>query len=155
MEDLSTMIPTIVIGKIVAFEMSRKMCRGEEPTSSRPYAFACDERKGKKKASTPSSSSEEEEEEESDDEEDDEPSTLSSEEEEIIRHVEKIMGMILKINLMGVPLQVEDLLFNIDRKKQRKRICFACGEKGHFKDSCPTMVKPKKERNKGKTLTSV
>jgi hypothetical protein len=33
MEDLSTMTPTIVIGKITAFEMSRKMCRGEEPTS--------------------------------------------------------------------------------------------------------------------------
>jgi hypothetical protein len=31
------------------------------------------------------------------------------------------MGMIRKINLMGVPLQVEDLLFNIDKKKQRKR----------------------------------
>jgi hypothetical protein len=43
-----------MIRKIVAFEMSRKMCRGEEPTSSRPYAFACDERKGKKKAPTPS-----------------------------------------------------------------------------------------------------
>jgi hypothetical protein len=37
------------------------MCQGEEPTSSRPYAFACDERKGKKKAPTLSSSSEEEE----------------------------------------------------------------------------------------------
>jgi hypothetical protein len=35
----------------------------EESTSSRPYAFACDEKsKGKKKASTPSFSSEEEEE---------------------------------------------------------------------------------------------
>ena len=61
MEDLSTMTPTIVIGKIAAFEMSRKMCRGEEPTSSRPYAFA---EKG-----SPSYSSEEEQE-ESDDEED-------------------------------------------------------------------------------------
>jgi hypothetical protein len=49
MEDLSTLTPTIVIGKIAAFEMSRKMCRGEEPTSSRPYAFACDERKGKRR----------------------------------------------------------------------------------------------------------
>jgi hypothetical protein len=84
MEDLSTMTSTIVIGKITAFEMSRKMCRGEEPTFSRPYAFACDERKGKKKASTPSSSSEEEEEEESDDEEDNQPSTSSSEDEETI-----------------------------------------------------------------------
>jgi hypothetical protein len=65
------------------------------------------------------------------------------------------MGMIRKINLMGVPLQVEDLRFNIDRKKQRKRGCFVCREKGHFRDNCPTMAEPKKERNKGKTLTSV
>jgi hypothetical protein len=65
------------------------------------------------------------------------------------------MGMIRKINLMGVPLQVEDLLFNIDRKKKRNRGCFACGEKGHFRDNCPTIVEPKKKRSKGKTLTSV
>jgi hypothetical protein len=45
MEDLSQMTPTILIGKIVAFEMSRKMGRQEEPTLSRPYAFACDEAK--------------------------------------------------------------------------------------------------------------
>jgi hypothetical protein len=32
------------------------------------------------------------------------------------------MRMIRKINLMGVPLQVEDLLFNIDRKKQREDV---------------------------------
>jgi hypothetical protein len=155
MEDLRTMTLIIVIGKIMAFEMSRKMCRGEEPTSSRPYAFACDERKGKKKAPTPSSSSEEEEEEESDDEEDNQPSTSSFKDEEIIRRVGKVMGMIHKINLMGVPLQAKDLLFNIDRKKQRKRGCFACGEKGHFTDSCSTMSKPKMGRSQGKALTSV
>jgi hypothetical protein len=84
MEDLSTMTPTIVIEKIVALEMSRKMGRQEEPTSARPYAFACDERKGKKKAPTPSSSSEDEEEEESDDDEDNQPSTSSFEDEETI-----------------------------------------------------------------------
>jgi hypothetical protein len=155
MEDLSTMTPTIVIGKTVAFEMSRKMCWGEEPTSSRPYAFACDERKGKKKAPTPSSSSEEEEEEESDGDEDIQPSTSSSEDEETIRRAGKVMGMIRKINLMGVPLEVEDLLFNIDRKKQRKRGCFTCGEKCHFRDSCSTMAEPTKGRSKGKALTSV
>jgi hypothetical protein len=49
------------------------MGRQEEPTSSRPYAFACGKRKGKKKASSLSYSSEEEEEEESDDVEDDQP----------------------------------------------------------------------------------
>jgi hypothetical protein len=155
MEDLSTMIPTIVIRKIVAFEMSQKMCWGEEPTSSSPYAFACDERKGKKKAPTPSTSSEEEEEEESDDGGYNQPSTSSSEDEETIQRVGKLMGMIRKINLMGVPLQVEDLFFNIDRKKQRKRGCFTCREKDHFRDSCPTMAEPKRGRSKGKTLTSV
>jgi hypothetical protein len=49
MEDLSQMTPTIVIGKIAAFEMSRKMGQQEEPTSSKPYAFACDEKKGKRR----------------------------------------------------------------------------------------------------------
>jgi hypothetical protein len=83
-EDLSQMTLTIVIGKIAAFEMSRKMGRQKEPTSSRPYAFACDERKGKKKAPTPSSLGEEEDEEESDDDEDNQPSTSSSKDEETI-----------------------------------------------------------------------
>jgi hypothetical protein len=77
MEDLSQMTPTIMIGKIVAFEMSQKMGRQEEPTSSSPNAFACDERNGKKKAPTPSSSSEEEEEKESDDDEDNQSSDAS------------------------------------------------------------------------------
>jgi hypothetical protein len=36
-----------------------------------------------------------------------------------IRRVRKVMGMIHNINLMGMPLQVEDLLFNIERKNQR------------------------------------
>jgi hypothetical protein len=144
MEDLSTMTPTIVIGKIVTFEISRKMCWGEEPTSSRPYAFACDERKGKTKAPTPSSSSGEEEEEESDDDEDNQPSTSSSEDEEIIRRVGKVMGMIRNINLMGVPLRVEDLLFNIDRKNQRKRGCFACGRRATSGTSVQLWPNPKR-----------
>jgi hypothetical protein len=45
LEDLSKMVPALVIGKIVAFEMSHKMGEEEEPTSSKPYAFACDEHK--------------------------------------------------------------------------------------------------------------
>jgi hypothetical protein len=127
MEDLSTMTPTIVIGKIAAFEMSRKMCRGEEPTSSKPYAFACDERKGKKKDPTPSSSSEEEEEEESDDNEDNHPCTSSSEDEETIRRVGKVMGMIHKINLMGVPLQVFPLK-HWQEKAKKERVLRMWGE---------------------------
>jgi hypothetical protein len=102
----------------------------------------------KTKAVTPSSLSEEEEEEESDNDEDNQPSTSSSEEKETIRHVGKVMGMIRKINLMGVSLLVEDLLFNIGGKRKRKRGCFACREKGHFRDNCPTIAEPKKERSK-------
>jgi hypothetical protein len=45
LEDLSQMTLAIVIGKIAAFEMSQKMGQQEEPTSSKPYAFACDEHK--------------------------------------------------------------------------------------------------------------
>jgi hypothetical protein len=52
-------------------------------------------------------------------------------------------------------LQVKDLLFNIDMKNQRKRGCFACGEKGHFRDNYPNMAEPTKRRIKGKALTSV
>jgi hypothetical protein len=62
------------------------------------------------------------------------------------------MGMIRKINLMGVHLHVEDLLFNIDRKKKRKRECFACGEKGHFRDNCPNMAEPTKGGAKSRLL---
>jgi hypothetical protein len=59
------MTPTLVIEKIVAFEMSQKMGQEEKPTSSKPYAFSCDEyknMKGKKMAPSSSSSSKEEEE---------------------------------------------------------------------------------------------
>jgi hypothetical protein len=54
------------------------------------------------------------------------------------------MGMIHKINLMGVPLQVEDLLFNIDRKKQRKRGCFACGERATSGTTVQLRLNPKR-----------
>jgi hypothetical protein len=86
----------------------------------------CDVRKqmkGKKKVETSSSSSEEEAyKEQGDDDEDDQPSKSSSKDEETIRHARKLMRMIHKINLMGVPLQVEDLLFNIGRKKAKKEM---------------------------------
>jgi hypothetical protein len=152
LEDLSQMTLTLIIGKIVAFEMSRKMGQ-EEATSSMPYAFACDEKKkGKKKAPSSSFSSEEEEENE---DEDDQASTSSCEDEEMVQCIKNVMRMIHKINLMGVPLQVEDRIFNIDRKKQRKRGYFTCGEKGLFQDNCPNTAKPKKRRSKRKVLTTI
>ena len=45
MEDLGTMTLTIVIGKIVAFEMSRKMGQEEPSSSSKGKALACSEKR--------------------------------------------------------------------------------------------------------------
>jgi hypothetical protein len=39
------------------------------------------------------------------------------------------MGMIRKINQMGVPLQVEDLLFNIDRKSKEREDSLHAGRR--------------------------
>lgn len=63
--------------------------------------------------------------------------------------------MIHKINLMGVLIQVEDILFNVDRKEQRKKGCFECGEKGHYWENCPNKATPKKKRGKHQALTSI
>ena len=45
MENLSTMILGIVIGKIVVFEMSRKMGQDEASSSSKGKALTCSEKK--------------------------------------------------------------------------------------------------------------
>jgi hypothetical protein len=104
LEDLSQMTLTTMIGKIMVFEMPRKMGQ-EESTSSRPYAFARDEKKkGKKKAPSSSFLSEEEEEEEESDDEDDRASTSSSEDEDTVQCVGKVMRMLHKINLMGMSI---------------------------------------------------
>jgi hypothetical protein len=120
------------LAKIVAFEMSCKMGQEEEPTSSIPYAFACGEHKDMKGKKKVPSSSEEEGDNDDADEEDDQASTSSSENEETVRHVRKAMRMIHKINIMGVSLYVEDLHFNIDRKKAKKERMLRMWGEGPF-----------------------
>jgi hypothetical protein len=74
LEDLNQMTLTLLIEKIMAFEMSQKMCQ-EESTPLKPCLFTYDEHKmmkGKKKVERLSSSSEEEEYEEEDEEDDEE-----------------------------------------------------------------------------------
>ena len=51
MEDLSNMTPGIVIGKLVAFEMSRKMGQEEASSSSKGKALACSEKRRRRRAS--------------------------------------------------------------------------------------------------------
>ena len=77
MEDLTIMIPAIVIGNIVTFEMSCKMDQEEASSSSKGKALTCSEKKKMKgkqvetsSSSSSSSSSEDKEEDEDDDDED-------------------------------------------------------------------------------------
>jgi hypothetical protein len=61
--------------------------------------------KGNEQIESSSSSSEEEDyEDDDDDNEDDQPSTSSSEDVDTIQHAGKVMSIIYKINLIGVPL---------------------------------------------------
>ena len=118
MEDLSTMTPAIVISKIVAFEMSRKMGQEEAPSSSKGKAFAYSEKKkikGKQVETSLSSSfsSEDEEEDEDDDDDDDDEDSSDDDQsssstcnldEESIKPINKVEKMIQKFNVKGVPI---------------------------------------------------
>jgi ABC-type multidrug transport system ATPase subunit len=116
MEDISTMTLVIVIGKIVAFEMSRKMGQEEASSSSKGKALACSEKrkmKGKQvETSSSSSSSSEDEYEDEDDDDDDEESSdddqssssTSDLDEESIKLINKVEKMIQRLNVKGVPI---------------------------------------------------
>ena len=96
--------------------------------------------KGKKveSSSSSSSSSEEEEDEDDDDDEqessdDDQSSSSTSDlDEESIKLIKKVEKMIVRLNVKGVPIQIQDLVFTNQRNEQRKRGCYGCGEWGHF-----------------------
>lgn len=91
--------------------------------------------KGNMQVETSSSSSEDKDDACDDDE--DQAYTLSSEVDEgTTKIVRKAMRLIHKLNLMGVPIQVEDILFNIDRKEQRTKGRYKCDKKGHFEEDC-------------------
>jgi hypothetical protein len=65
MKHLSIMIPTLIIGKLVAFEMSLKMGQEESTSSSKDITVTYEERKkimGKKQIESSSSSSEDKDE---------------------------------------------------------------------------------------------
>ena len=158
----------IIIGKLVTFEMSCKMGEEEASTSSKGIALTCDEHKkmkGKKQASSSSSSSEEENEDDDDDNDDDESdddqaSTSSSDvDEETIKLIDKVVKNIHKLNVKGVPIQIEDCLFTNQRREQRKKGCYGCGKKGHFVEECPNQPKPKAKKkarkSKGQALTTI
>ena len=155
----------IAIGKIVAFEMSRKMGHKEASSSSKGKALACSEHKkmkSKQVETSSSSSSEEEEEDEDDDEEescDDDQSFSSTSDldEESIKLINKVEKMIQRLNIKCVLIQIQDLIFTNQRNEQRRRGCYGCGELGHFVEVCPNKPTPKTETKacKDKALTSI
>ena len=61
------------------------------------------------------------------------------------------------LNVMGVPIQIQDLIFTNQRNEQRKKVCYGCRELGHFVEVCPNKPtsKTKKKACKDKALTSI
>ena len=113
-------------------------------------------------SSSSSSSSEEEEEDEDDDDEDssddDQSSSSTSDlDEESIKLINKVEKMIQKLNIKGVPIQIQDLIFTNQRNEQRKRGCYGCDELGHFVEVCPNKPTPKTKKKacKNQALTSI
>ena len=112
-------------------------------------------------SSSSSSSSEEEDEDDDDDEDssdDDQSSSSTSDlDEESIKLINKVEKMIQRLNVKGVPIQIQDLIFTNQRNEQRKRGCYGCGELGHFVEACPNKPTPKTKKKtcKNQALTSI
>jgi hypothetical protein len=137
MEDLSSMTPAIVIDKLVVFEMPHKMGQEETTSSSKNIALTCDKHKkmkGKKKqvASSSSSSSSEGEEEDDDDDDEEESSddghssssNSSIDDEETLKLIQGVEKLIQKLNVNGVPIQIQDCIFTNQRREQRMKGCY-------------------------------
>ena len=145
------MTPAIVIGKIVAFEMSHKMGQEEASSSSKGKALACSEKKKMKgkqveTSSSSSSSSEDEKDEDDDDDdedssEDDQSSSSTSElDEESIKLINKVEKMIQRLNVKGVPIQIQDLIFTnqkMSKEREDAMDAVSCGTLWKFVQTSP------------------
>ena len=74
-------------------------------------------------SSSSSSSSEDEEEDEDDDSSDDDQSSSSTSDldEESIKLINKVEKMIQRLNVKGVPIQIQNFVFTNQRNEQRKK----------------------------------
>nr|XP_034594540.1 uncharacterized protein LOC117856242 [Setaria viridis] len=112
--------------------------------------------------SSSSSSSEEEDKDDVDDDkssDDDQASSSSSSDvdEETIKLIQGVEKLIHKLNVKGVPIQIEDCIFTNQRRKQRNKECYGCSKKGHFVDDCPNNPTPKAKKKacKAKALKTI
>ena len=82
-------------------------------------------------SSNSSSSSADEEEDEDDngkESSDDQSSSSTSDlDEESIKLINKVEKMIQRLNVKGVPIQIQDFIFTNQRNEQRKKGCYGCG----------------------------
>ncbi|WVZ58098.1 hypothetical protein U9M48_008404 [Paspalum notatum var. saurae] len=102
--------------------------------------------KGKSKKEASSS---EEEEEDNDENDQSQCSSSDDDEEETAMLIKRMEKVLKKLDSKGVPITIEKIEHNRQRKKERKSGCFGCGEKGHFMDSYPIIAKDdKKKRHK-------
>ena len=125
------MTSAIVIGKIVAFEMSHEMGQEEASSSSKGKALTCSEKKkiNGKQVETSSSSSSEDEEDEDDDEDEDEDSSdddqssssTSNLDEESIKLINKVEKMIQRLNVKDVPSKFKILFSQIKEKSKERK----------------------------------
>ena len=117
-------------------------------------------------SSNSSSSSEDEEEDEDEDENDDDEDSSDDDQsfsstfdldEESIKLINKVEKMIQKLNVKGVSIQIQDIIFTNQRNEQGKKGCYGCGELGHFVEVCPNKPTPKTKKKacKDKALTSM
>ena len=95
-------------------------------------------------SSSSSTSSEDEEEDDDDDDDDDDSSdhdqsssSISDLDKESIKLINKVEKMIQRLNVKGVPIQIQDFIFTNQRNEQTKKGCYGCGELGHFVEVCP------------------
>jgi hypothetical protein len=129
------------------------MGQEEASSSSKGIALTCGEQKKMKgKQVESSSSSEDEEEDEDDDDEeessdDDQSSSNSSiDDEETIKLIQGVEKLIRKLNVKGVPIQIEDCIFTNQRSEQRKKGCYGCCKRGHSVKDCPNKPTPKAKK---------
>ena len=54
--------------------------------------------------------------------------------------------MIQRLNVKGVPIQIQDFIFTNQRNEQRKKGCYGCGELGHFVEVYPNKPTPKTKK---------
>ena len=150
------MTPTIVIGKIVAFEMSRKMGQEEASSSSKGKALTCSEKKkmkGKQVETSSSSSSEDEEDDDDDDSSvDDESSSSTSDlDEESIKLINKVKKMIQRLNIKGVPIQIQDLILPIKEMSKEREDAMDAASWGTLWKFVQTSPHPRQRRRHART----